>query len=138
MSNCIWVQMSTFSDRLKDERVRLGFNQTDFAEIAGVQRRAQVNYESGERAPDAKYLEKITAVGVDIQYVVTGKKASTGGIDEMLLEKSVEQAERLMEAAGKRYTAAQKARIISLVYQVYVEENTLSDESLGRILRLVS
>lgn len=130
--------MNSFCDRLKEERIRLGINQAEFAERTGVQRRAQVNYESGDRFPDAKYLGLASEVGVDVQYLVSGKRSGCNVLNEAFLEKSVEQAERLMNAAGNRYSPAQKAKIISLVYQVYLEELTLSDESLGRILRLVS
>lgn len=69
-------------DRLKEERVRLGFNQTDFAALAGVAKTSQFNYEKGDRSPDAEYLAAVAAVGVDIQYVVTGKHvpAESGSI----------------------------------------------------------
>lgn len=67
--------MDTFFSRLKDERVRLGLNQTEFAEMAGVQKRAQVNYEAGERSPDAKYLTAIAAAGADVLYILTGQRA---------------------------------------------------------------
>jgi len=66
-------QMDTFSTRLKLERRRLGMNQTDFATAGGVQKHAQVNYEKGIRYPDAGYLAGIAEVGVDVQYVLTGR-----------------------------------------------------------------
>lgn len=73
----LWcVQMNSFSERLKEERSRLGLSQTEFAQIGGVQRRAQVNYEAGERAPDSVYLEKISALGVDVGYLVTGNRSN--------------------------------------------------------------
>lgn len=61
-------------ERLKVERVRLGFNQADFAALAGVAKTSQFNYEKGERSPDAAYLAAITGVGVDVLYVVTGER----------------------------------------------------------------
>ncbi len=68
--------MNSFCERLKEERTRLGFSQADFAVLAGVQRRAQVNYEAGERSPDADYLQKISTVGVDVGYLITGSRSS--------------------------------------------------------------
>ena len=65
--------MDTFSIRLKLERRRLRMNQTDFAAAGGVQKHAQVNYEKGTRCPDAGYLAGIAEVGVDVQYVLTGR-----------------------------------------------------------------
>lgn len=66
--------MSNFSDRLKQERERLGFIQPDFAEIGGVKKGAQVNYESGKRQPDSDYLQKIAAAGADVHYILTGNR----------------------------------------------------------------
>lgn len=60
--------------RLKEERVRLGFNQADFAALAGVAKTSQFNYEKGERSPDAAYLAAMAAAGVDVLYVVTGER----------------------------------------------------------------
>lgn len=66
--------MSTFGDRLKEERERLGFNQTDFGALGGVKKQAQLNYEKGERNPDSAYISAIANHGVDILYLVTGTR----------------------------------------------------------------
>ena len=58
--------------RLQEERKRLGLTQDKIAEIGGVKRRTQINYEAGERCPDANYLIAIAAVGADVQYILTG------------------------------------------------------------------
>ena len=59
-------------DRLKEERERLGLNQTELAAVAGASKNSQYNYEKGERSPDAAYLAAVAEKGVDILYVVTG------------------------------------------------------------------
>ncbi|MGN8344368.1 helix-turn-helix domain-containing protein [Pseudomonas sp. SMV71] len=64
-------------DRLKEERERLGFNQTEFAAKAGASKNSQYNYEKGERSPDASYLAAVADQGVDVLYVVTGRRLST-------------------------------------------------------------
>ena len=61
-------------DRLKEERERLGFSQTEFAAVAGASKNSQYNYEKGDRSPDADYLAAIADRGVDILYVVTGER----------------------------------------------------------------
>lgn len=66
--------LSSIGDRLKTERVRLDLSQSAFAEIGGVQKNAQVNYESGKRAPDASYLAAISAAGADVLYILTGRR----------------------------------------------------------------
>lgn len=66
--------MLNIGERLKEERVRLGFNQGDFAAMAGVAKTSQFNYEKGERNPDAAYLAAAAAAGVDVLYVITGTR----------------------------------------------------------------
>lgn len=62
--------------RLKEERERLGLSQLALGEIGGVKKLAQLNYEKGERFPDASYLLAISHIGIDIQYVVTGARSA--------------------------------------------------------------
>lgn len=71
------ILLNTFSERLKEERKRLGFNQTEFAAFAGVQKGAQVNYEAGERNPDAGYLAAIALKGADVLWIITGQREYT-------------------------------------------------------------
>lgn len=61
--------------RLKAERQRIGVAPTEFATLCGVSRTTQFNYEAGDRAPDADYLQRAHEAGIDVQYVVTGNKA---------------------------------------------------------------
>ena len=48
-------------------------NQEEFARLGGVQKRSQINYEKGERKPDAAYFEGIAAAGANVSYILTGK-----------------------------------------------------------------
>jgi transcriptional regulator with XRE-family HTH domain len=66
--------MTLFCDRLKEERSRLRYGQSEFAELAGVNRRSQANYENGERAPNADYLLAASKIGVDVTYLLTGNR----------------------------------------------------------------
>ncbi|MCA8031986.1 helix-turn-helix domain-containing protein [Burkholderia arboris] len=60
--------------RLKEERKRLGMNQTEFAELGGVTRKAQSDYENDLFSPNTRYLAAVATVGVDVLYVVTGQR----------------------------------------------------------------
>ncbi len=62
-------------DRLREERVRMGMSQTEFAEVAGLIRKTLYGYECGERFPDAVALAKWADAGVDVMYVLTGNRA---------------------------------------------------------------
>jgi transcriptional regulator with XRE-family HTH domain len=53
--------------------------QQKFAEVAGISRKSQVNYENGERTPDAEYLAAIAKEGVDVGYIVTGVRTPQAG-----------------------------------------------------------
>jgi DNA-binding XRE family transcriptional regulator len=64
-----------FGERLAQERARLGLTQADLAEHAGIARRTQINYERGERAPDATYLHALDARGIDPLFLITGRAA---------------------------------------------------------------
>ncbi len=62
-----------FGERLAQERARLGLTQADLAVHAGIARRTQINYEAGERAPDATYLHALDARGIDPLFLITGR-----------------------------------------------------------------
>ncbi len=66
--------------RLKNERIKLGLKQEEFAKECGVSPKAQFNYEKGIRFPSSEYLEKALNLGVDVLYVLSGNP-STKNID---------------------------------------------------------
>lgn len=72
-------------DRLREERDRLGLNQTEFGALGYVSRGTQKAYELGTNSPDLRYLSALEQAGVDVQYVLTGARAllSEDGIDSV-------------------------------------------------------
>lgn len=96
--------------RLREERERLGYNQTDFAAIGGVGRKSQFNYEEGERQPDAAYLAAAAAVGVDVLYILTGQRQGHG-IGESAVHQAVLDAVDLL-SLEKKVDADQLARAV--------------------------
>ena len=64
----------SFFERLREERERLGLSQEKFGAIGGVLKRAQINYEKGERHPDSTYLTAIAAAGADVLFILTGQR----------------------------------------------------------------
>ena len=65
---------SGVGERLREERERLGKNQTDFGVSAGVSRGTQKAYELESSSPDVRYLSGLEALGVDVRYVLTGSR----------------------------------------------------------------
>jgi len=70
----------TIGKRLKEERERLKISQTSFAEIAGVHRKSQANYETDASTPDLAYIEALKAakIDVDVRYITEGKYTLRG------------------------------------------------------------
>lgn len=61
-----------FGLRLKEERKRLGLSQAEMAQVGGVGRLAQLQYESEATAPTTRYLSAIGSIGVNLVYLVAG------------------------------------------------------------------
>ena len=97
-------------ERLREERDRLGMNQTDFGVAAGVSRGTQKAYELESSSPDVRYLCALQSMAVDVHYVLTGAR-SIAGENGLTPEEStvLEQYRSLPEpdkAAVSRLTAA--------------------------------
>lgn len=85
------------AERLREERKRLGLTQERFGAEGGVGKLAQLNYEKGERSPDAAYLSAIALAGVDVSYVLTGERGGALAPDEAALL----AAYRALDTRGK-------------------------------------
>jgi transcriptional regulator with XRE-family HTH domain len=64
----------SFGSRLAEERKRLGLKQAGFADRVGTNVPTQSLYENGRRTLRADYLARIAAAGVDVRYVLTGRR----------------------------------------------------------------
>lgn len=74
-------------ERIKEERERLGFSQTEFAALVDATRKTLFNWESGAASPNASALAEWAGVGLDVLYVVTGRRA--GGLPAMTMSQSM-------------------------------------------------
>lgn len=72
-------------ERLKQERVRLGFNQTVAAKKVGVSREMWGRYEKGAAKPRDVVESKLQGAGFDVDYIFTG-------IPAVAYEKSIADA----------------------------------------------
>lgn len=81
-------------ERLKEERERLGFNQADFAAVAGATRKTLFNWESGAASPNAAALASWAEAGLDVLYVVTGQRA--GGASAPPPPRAVSEGDRIL------------------------------------------
>ncbi|CAI86601.1 putative DNA binding protein [Pseudoalteromonas translucida] len=123
-------------ETLKFERKRLGFSQEHFANLCGVTRGSQANYESGSRTPDADYLTAAIKAGCDLEFLFNGTRSKQ--LDEAALEDCIEILEDALVLAGRKLTAKQKARVICVLYDEYTDDGVeLTAQSVVRHLRLV-
>ncbi|MEQ1975003.1 MULTISPECIES: helix-turn-helix transcriptional regulator [unclassified Xenorhabdus] len=101
--------MCTIGFRLREERTRLNLTQAELADIGGIHKNTQGNYENNQKSPDAKYLERLAALGVDILYIITGNRSSRPdiSIDEKILVENYramnEESRRNMQAVGSAF-----------------------------------
>ena len=65
----------SFGARLKEERLRLGLKQAEFAALVGTDVPKQSLYENDRRQLRARYLARLETAGVDLLYVVTGRRS---------------------------------------------------------------
>lgn len=62
-------------EKIKEERVRLGFTQDQFAAAIGATRGSVINWETGKAQPPASILAKMALQGLDARYVITGRRS---------------------------------------------------------------
>ena len=72
----------SFGSRLAEERKRLGLKQAAFAELVGTDVPKQSLYENDRRELRADYLARVAAAGVDVLYILTGRRNDGGGLGE--------------------------------------------------------
>ncbi|HEV2818701.1 MAG TPA: helix-turn-helix transcriptional regulator [Allosphingosinicella sp.] len=72
----------SFGKRLADERKRLDLKQAEFAALVGTNVPKQSLYENDKRELRADYLARLPAAGVDVIYILTGRRGEGGGLDQ--------------------------------------------------------
>jgi transcriptional regulator with XRE-family HTH domain len=133
--------MTTIGQRLKEQRDGLALSQEAFGQIAGVGKRAQINYEQGLRVPDADYLAAIAAAGCDVLYVITGRKESATPTQEQLtqfsdqhrLQLAIEAVEEGLAEIKRKLPPAKKAELIVAAYELMAQP----EQAKNNVIRLV-
>ena len=92
--------------RLREERERLGFSQTSFAELGGVSLRTEQDWERGVSAPKSDFLAVAADHGIDVLYVITGQRTPVAATsltnDEKALVDNYNHADEEGRAAARR------------------------------------
>lgn len=82
------VKPQTFGERLREERTRIGFTQTEMAVVGGVKRTTQHVYETDIRVPDLHYLMRVRDAGADLAFLVLGLRQATTPPDTLAISYS--------------------------------------------------
>lgn len=85
----------SLGSRLKEERNRLGFSQSEFAELVGASYKSQLRWEKDESSPGADALAIWATLGLDVLYVVTGQR---GALISSVIPKMSSDKQKLMDA----------------------------------------
>lgn len=84
---------AALASRLREERERLRFHQTEMAERLGVSRSTQVCYEKASTEPTTGYIRAAQGLGVDAFKVLYGENAGFTPVDWPRLQQCAEAVE---------------------------------------------
>ena len=126
--------------RLAQERRRLGMTQAELADQVGLRRSVIGMVETGKSRLDlAVLLELESEVGMDLVFVLTGRRAAVAAAD-MLDWKLAEEILVALASAGKRLTVelspAGTARALRLLYRMASHEGRVSQEQVDNFVQL--
>ncbi|HGO5817742.1 helix-turn-helix domain-containing protein [Mannheimia haemolytica] len=110
------VNRLNFNQRLREERIRLGYSQKTLSEMCEISYNAYSNYELGKRSPDATLLELLASLGFDIGYLVAGVKNSY----------TLEIRGRMLLKALKNLTEQDQIRVVQLATELEMDNSPLS------------
>lgn len=111
---------SDFSNRLKEERKRLGLTQAEIAEKCGVSARMWVKYEQGLSMPGGEIFMTLSRLGVNVAYLFTESFLRTK--DETTLPVSITTEEFGLLVLYRQATENNKKIIMTLAEMVDKKE----------------
>lgn len=118
-------------ERLREERIRLGFSQDDFSKQVGITRKTLFGYETGIRSPDAGSLATWAKIGVDALYVITGVRSQAVSAPYSPITPSSVSDKKAAEDTGEYDTKLRNRREEAFL-KLY---NSLSEEAKQDILK---
>ena len=74
-------------ERLREARKARKLTQTEFGEIGGVGKFAQIRFEQGVNLPGGEYWLGLSAAGFDVAYILTGRVGTQDAAESELLQR---------------------------------------------------
>ena len=125
------LQDTQIGSRLREERRRLGLNQTQVAGVAGVSLTSQSHYESGTHRPDSSYLTQISCAGIDILYVLTGQRQSeftSNSIDWLVVLEIADLVAKWAVQRPEPSSPELRAHFLRVFYEQYLAQKRISPD----------
>lgn len=108
----LWTRKE-IGQRLKEERRRLGLSQEDFSAAGGIRRSTLYQYERGDRRPSLDFLLKTASVGVDLNFIIFGKR-NVRLVDEFRVEReTLDQIYAIVD----RYARDRRGRALAIEHR---------------------
>lgn len=125
-----------FGKNIRIERLRLGLNQSELAHIGGVSKATQVAYEADSTRPDAGYLARVAEAGVDVLWLLTGRRA-VSGVQWQLLFDLLALIEEWVAERGKPTSSSERNDLLRNLYAQFCADNRIDTEQMQATFRLV-
>lgn len=119
---------------MRDERLRIGVpTQAEFGSLIGISAQVQSRYEKAEREPKMEYWAAVADIGVDVLYVITGRRDVTEmSADEQDLVRRYRDAPDVVKAAAIAALTAGAAPSSSK-YQMNFGGATIGNQTVGDV-----
>lgn len=118
------------------ERLRLGLNQSALAEIGGVSKATQVAYEADSTRPDAGYLSRVSEAGLDVHWLLTGRRETLGVQWELMFD-LLALIEEWMGERGKPTSTSERNDLLRNLYAQFCTDSRIDVEQMRATFRLV-
>lgn len=141
MTEHIINESTAFGQRLREERKRLGIAMDDLSQAGSVSRASQSNYETGRNRPDSDYLCAVAEAGLDVVYLLTGRRSKSQALQDFDWEAHNEILAVIDERIDKEGLDIPFAKKMALlrVAMIHLDAGKGSHtEVIGELLRLIA
>lgn len=135
------LKNSSFGDRIRAERRRLGLSQEELAEQLGVSRSSVAYYEADRTVPDLDFLAHADTVGMDVLYVVFGRHSTEQAglaLDWDLLASILQGIRGWCTNAGLSMPVEKEVAIAKLLYSQFAKAKVIDAELMKQVLKLAA
>lgn len=132
---------NSYKDRIREERKRLRFTQDEFAAALSLSRPTIAFYEAGRSLPDIAALDRAGRAGADVQYLVTGQRASEAVMSQFnweLHEKIIKGICEWATESNMKIPPDKFAVLVRLLYEKFSKSQTVECQVMKEVLRLVA